>query len=64
MVVLSYMKGAPFAGPFSTAVATIYPGCMAPTMSGRAICATAAFADLFALGLVIGLVYNRLPIRV
>jgi hypothetical protein len=61
--VLSYIASDMYAGPFFKGIASIYPGCHSPTLSGRAICAAAAFADSFSLGLLIGLIYNRLPIK-
>lgn len=51
-------------GPFYKAISTIYPGCQSGTFFGRILCTAAAFADLFSLGFLIGILYNRLPIRV
>ena len=51
-------------GPFYKAISTIYPGCQSGTIFGRFICTAAAFGDLFSLGFLIGILYNRLPIKV
>ncbi len=51
-------------GPFYKAISTIYPGCQSGTFFGRLLCTGAAFGDLFALGFLIGVLYNRLPIKV
>lgn len=49
--------------PFYKAISAIYPGCQSGSFGGRLLCTAAAFADLFSLGFLIGVIYNRLPIK-
>ena len=48
---------------FFDGIAGIYPGCKSKTMGGRVLCAVMAFADVFTLGVLIGVIYNALPIK-
>jgi hypothetical protein len=59
----SVIKSLRYGGDFFDGIASIYPACKSKTMGGRVLCAVMAFADVFTLGVLIGVIYNALPIK-
>ncbi len=51
-------------GFFDRALGSIYPPCRSGKPRDIAMCTAMAFGDTFALGLIIGLLYNALRIKV
>ena len=58
------LTGIRYAGEFFDGIGSIYPPCRSGKPRDIAMCTAMAFGDTFALGLIIGLLYNALRIRV
>ena len=60
MLLLSVVSSRNYGGALFHSMEKLYPGCSSTSIKGRVICGLMGFADAFMLGLIIGLVYNRL----